>query len=97
MQYPRNTSSRPLTQQSRITRSFSGVRPVANYMNDRDSETKTGEEYEGNFLSKMPLSLAMAYVPYQDFRDLNEPEQALASGTLFRELDLPFYGQRGRT
>ena len=47
-------------------------------------------------LSDQPLSLAMAYVPYQQFRDLYEPEEALAAGTLFRELDKPFYGPRRR-
>ena len=47
-------------------------------------------------LSNMPLSLAMAYVPFQDFVELYEPDEALAQGTLFRELDKPFYGQRGR-
>lgn len=41
-------------------------------------------------------SLAMAYVPYQEFGELYEPDMALSEGSLFRELNLPFYGQRRR-
>ena len=41
-------------------------------------------------------SLAMAFVPYQTFDDLNDPQTALCTGTLFRALDKPFYGQRRR-
>lgn len=33
--------------------------------------------------------LAMAYVPYQRWRMLYEPDKALARGTLFEELDKP--------
>lgn len=40
------------------------------------------------------LSLAMAYVPYQSFDGLYEGGDALAHGTLFRALDLPFYGAK---
>ena len=37
-------------------------------------------------------SLAMAYVPYQRFEGLYDEETALDRGTLFKALDLPFYG-----
>jgi len=37
----------------------------------------------------------MAYVPVQQFRDLYDPDYALQIGTIFRELDLPFYGIGG--
>ncbi|MBQ8496047.1 MAG: spore coat associated protein CotJA [Clostridia bacterium] len=40
--------------------------------------------------------LAMAYVPYQKFEELNEPSKALECGTLFQALYKPFYGQRRR-
>ena len=40
--------------------------------------------------------LAMAYVPYQKFEELNEPAKALECGTLFQALYKPFYGQRRR-
>lgn len=38
------------------------------------------------------VSLAMMYVPYQRFENLYEPEKALSRGTLFADLDMPFYG-----
>lgn len=34
--------------------------------------------------------LAMAYVPWQQFRDLYESDEALHWGTIFRELNKPF-------
>ncbi|MED9996325.1 MAG: spore coat associated protein CotJA [Paludibacteraceae bacterium] len=36
--------------------------------------------------------LAMAYVPWQEWRDLYAEELALQKGTLFAELDKPFLG-----
>ena len=38
--------------------------------------------------------VAMAYVPWQDFKPLYSPEKALSAGTLFPELDKPFLGRR---
>lgn len=35
---------------------------------------------------------AMAYVPFQQYGAVYEPEKALASGTLFPDLDKPFSG-----
>ncbi|WMJ85336.1 spore coat associated protein CotJA [Anaerocolumna sp. MB42-C2] len=46
-------------------------------------------------LSPASPSLAMAYVPIQKFRDLYDINYALQVGTLFKELDLPFYGIGG--
>lgn len=48
-------------------------------------------------ISSNPMTgfpLAMAYVPYQTFDDLNDPCKALSSGTLFRALYMPFQGQK---
>ena len=45
---------------------------------------------ESSFPAK--VSLAMAYVPYQRFEKLYDEDKALSRGTLFEELDLPFYG-----
>ena len=48
-------------------------------------------------ISSNPMTgfpLAMAYVPYQAFENLYEPEQALSCGTLFRDLYMPFRGQK---
>jgi len=43
------------------------------------------------------LPLAMAYVPWQSYRDVFECEHdALAHGTIFKELVLEFYGRSCR-
>ena len=44
-------------------------------------------------MEEMPL--AMAYVPWQNWRCIYEPEKAFARGTIFEELDKPFYGRGG--
>ena len=38
---------------------------------------------------------AMAYVPFQQFSSIYPPEQGLDNGTIFPELNKPFYGRRG--
>ena len=38
------------------------------------------------------LPLAMAYVPWQKWRELYTPEVGLQRGTIFAELDKPFLG-----
>ncbi len=38
---------------------------------------------------------AMAYVPFQNWGEVYEPERALDAGTLFPVLDKPFYGRKG--
>lgn len=39
--------------------------------------------------------LAMAYVPWQEWRNIYEPGKAFCRGTIFEELDKPFYGVGG--
>lgn len=39
-------------------------------------------------------SLAMVYAPVQAWHNAYDPQTALRRGTLFRELDMPFYGGR---
>lgn len=41
-------------------------------------------------------ALAIAYVRWQELCDVYEPEKALNRGTIFPELDKPFYGRRAR-
>ena len=41
------------------------------------------------------MPLAMGYVPWQNFECTYEPMQGLRAGTIFPELDKPFYGRRG--
>ena len=39
-------------------------------------------------------SLAMAYVPMQQLKNTYQPEQGWDNGTIFPELNKPFYGSR---
>lgn len=41
------------------------------------------------------LPLGMAYVPWQYFHTVYEVDKALNCGTIFPELNKPFYGKRG--
>lgn len=41
------------------------------------------------------VSLAMMYVPFQRFENLYDDDKALDRGTLFADLDLPFYSGKG--
>lgn len=36
------------------------------------------------------MPLAMAYVPYQQWKNIYDPTEAFKRGTIFKELDLPF-------
>ena len=40
------------------------------------------------------ISLAMAYVPWQRWGNLYQPEEGFHCGTIFKDLDLPFTGRR---
>ena len=40
-------------------------------------------------------SLAMAYVPWQNWCDLYDPEKGFQCGTIFKELNKPFLGKGG--
>jgi len=60
-------------------------------MCDRRDGMCERERMDGDF-GRFPL--AMCYVPWQCFRNLYEDEfEALANGTLFKELDLKWYGR----
>lgn len=48
---------------------------------------------ERDDMRHMPLT--MAYVPWQRFECTYEPVQGLHEGTIFPELNKPFYGRRG--
>lgn len=38
--------------------------------------------------------IGMGYVPWQEFKDLHDPERGLHAGTIFIELEKPFIGRR---
>ena len=42
------------------------------------------------------ISVAMAYVPFQQWCDVYQCDKALCQGTIFPVLDLPFMGVRQR-
>lgn len=58
-------------------------------------------EGEACLLNPPPLPavtvVAMAYIPFQQFGAVYEPEMGLRSGTIFPELNKPFLGERGVT
>lgn len=41
-------------------------------------------------------ALAIAYVRWQTMGNVYEPEEAYSRGTIFPDLDKPFYGRRAR-
>lgn len=63
-------------------------------MPDCNKQSKmTGESCHRDPLYSLPL--AMAYVPWQRWNQTYELDKALMCGTLFPELNKPFYGKRG--
>ena len=83
MQYYKHTVRRPVTP----TMPCAGVMPTVPPMAPMPDSTVSSNPMTG-------FPLAMAYVPYQHFDDLNEPCKALEQGTLFRALYMPFRGQK---
>lgn len=65
------------------------MRMARNQRNACDDDCSRGRD----MLYGVPL--AMGYVPWQNFECTYEPAQALHAGTIFPELDKPFYGRRG--
>ena len=59
--------------------------------NQRERMTRTCDStYD---LSNFPVG--MAYVPWQYFHTVYDVDKALCYGTIFPELNKPFYGKRG--
>lgn len=52
---------------------------------------------ECQVFTTQPLSLAMAYIPYQQWNTTYEPALGLQRGTIFPELDKPFVGEEAIT
>lgn len=49
-------------------------------------------KYERVNPKELMLPIAMGYVPWQHFKDLYDIEKGFMQGTIFQELDKPFYG-----
>ena len=75
---------------------------VGTQRNDFDQFTKflglSSQRQQRNDMEPYPCkgndgykSLAMVYAPVQEFRMIYDPEIALVNGTIFEELDKPFY------
>ena len=61
--------------------------------NSYRSSCSCTQEKETVKLDSLPL--AMAYVPYQSWEETYAENTALAKGTIFPSLDLPFVGREG--
>lgn len=59
--------------------------------------SRTNETSNGHCTSDMlyGFPIAMAYVPWQEWRNLHPLEKSLCRGTIFEELDKPFSGAGG--
>ena len=57
---------------------------------DSYSKNNPAPEATTRFPANTPL--AMAYVPFQQWGQVNDESEALSKGTLFSELDFPFSG-----
>ena len=61
------------------------------------AELLNGQAFDLAELTPLPAVTvpAMAYVPFQQFKTPYAPEKGLDQGTIFAELDKPFYGRQG--
>ena len=55
--------------------------------------TETGNDSRGAAPCPEACSLAMVYVPRQEWQEIYPIDQAIRKGTLFSELDKPFLGK----
>ena len=63
------------------------------YTNVRQTPVCVVEKVKKDDLYGMPL--AMAYVPWQKWQNIYDAEKGFCRGTIFQELDLPFFGVGG--
>ena len=68
----------------------SNAMPYNTYRQTQGSSRTDGRNTAEN------MSLAMAYVPWQTWRDIYDAEKGFHRGTIFQELDMPFLGKGGR-
>jgi hypothetical protein len=62
------------------------------YDKDHCEKERCDKDFFDKCLDKFPL--AMAYVPCQKWRKVMDASAGLAAGTIFQELNLPWYGDR---
>ena len=71
------------------------MRTARNQMHARNMNCNCDDDCNRGRDMLYGVPLAMGYVPWQNFECTYEPAQALQAGTIFPELDKPFYGRRG--
>ena len=67
---------------------------MQNYRNYRQIPTPAPQPVIRHDISEN-MVLAMAYIPWQTWRNIYDTDRALSCGTIFQELDLPFHGKGG--
>ncbi len=58
-----------------------------------DMYPSTTRSFPNSHDDEESMTIGMAYVPWQKFRKLYEPELGFHRGTVFQELDKPFLGE----
>lgn len=61
----------------------------------RMEDSRMGNSCTGSRNTTDNMSLAMAYVPWQTWRDIYDTEKGFQCGTIFQELNMPFLGKGG--
>ena len=54
----------------------------------------TSCDIEEKYNNEFDFSLAMVYSPYQEFQNIYPLEEGFEIGTVFKELNKPFYGSK---
>lgn len=59
-----------------------------------ERENSCSCEHDNYNNDEFDYSLAMVYSPHQEWQNIYCEEEGLAAGTIFKELDKPFYGPK---
>lgn len=91
---PHNIKKREIAGAAALRSSAEYITERRGKMNENDKCSTDGLTIpRGRFPQDTPL--AMAYVPYQEWEDTYAENVALAKGTIFPSLDMPFLGKEG--
>ena len=91
---PHNIKKRKITGAEVLRSSAKYITERRGKMNENDKCSTDGLTIpRGRFPQDTPI--AMAYVPYQEWEDTYAENVALAKGTIFPSLDMPFLGKEG--
>ncbi|MBE6861140.1 MAG: spore coat associated protein CotJA [Ruminococcus sp.] len=67
---------------------FEDIENIVNNTSNYNRAVVNSNTIKNSFPAETPL--AMAYVPFQQIKEVYEADTALKNGTLFPELDFPF-------